>query len=270
MDRHLFLKYIDFITSFLKRNYVDKLISIILFGSLVNKEEKLTTSTDVDLLIITRDSCPSTDFQNIRQDLFNLEYRFFSHLSNHETLFVKCLQNATGMFCNFFICRFSDFKNRNFHRVFGVSSVMGTLLAPRNSVWLSLLQQHRVIWGENVFKEWKTIPNMTRGDLIRSLLMNWLLATGALLLCPFYTQMTKFSMEAMKWSLFTWKNSYHPKKTLTQTIARYIKRASIVERRALQCFMEFRKNKKISKHFCFLAFFFVILLHKSLVRRSYG
>lgn len=268
MSWRLFLEYLDSVTHFLERNYNNELVSIILFGSLVNKEEKLTTSTDVDLLIITRDSCPSTDFQSIKRSLFKLEKRFFSYLEDHESLFIKGLQNVTGMFCNFFICRFSDFKNRNFNRVFNVSSIMGTLLAPQNSVWFSLLRQHRIIWGESVFKTWKTSPTITKNDLIRSFLMNCLLATGALLFCPFHAQMAKFSMEAMKWSLFTWKNFYHPKKTLTQTIARYIKRASMVERQALQSFMKFRKNKKISKYFSFQACLFVFLLHKSLFRRS--
>ncbi|MHA2244493.1 MAG: hypothetical protein ACXADY_05950 [Candidatus Hodarchaeales archaeon] len=271
MDKHLYLEYLNSVTNFLERNYVDKLVSIILFGSLVNKEKTLIKATDVDLLVIMRDTCSSTDFKMLKRSLFKLESRLFSHLRGHESLFLKGLQNATGMFCNFFVCRLSDFKKRNFNLVFGVNSIMGTLLAPQNSVWLSLLRQHQIIWGENVFKEWKTPPSITKRDLIRSFLMNWLLATGALVLYPFYTQIAKFSMEAMKWSLFTWRNFHHqPISTLTQTITRFGEYASTMELRALRSFMEYRKNGKTGDYFTILAWIFIFQLHRSLFRHSYG
>ena len=269
MDKHLSLEYLNSVTNFLERNYVDKFVSIILFGSLVNKEKRLKKTTDVDILVIMRDSCSSTDFKKIKRSLSKLESRFFSQNRGHESLFLKGLQNATGMFCNFFVCRFSDFKKRNFIRVFGVNSIMGALLAPQNSVWLSILRQHRIIWGENVFKEWKTLPTITKSDLIRSFLMNWLLATGALLLYPFYSQIAKFSMEAMKWSLFTWMNFHHqPMSTLTQTFTRFGGYASTMELRALQSFMEYRKNGKTGNNFALLAWIFVFQLHRFLFNSS--
>ncbi|MFX0122761.1 MAG: hypothetical protein ACFFAE_03930 [Candidatus Hodarchaeota archaeon] len=268
MDRRLFFEYLNSVTTSLEKNYGDKLVSIILFGSLVNNNEKIMISTDVDLLVVIRDSCSLTDFKNIKQSLLKLENKFFFQTHDPDPAFIKGLQRATGMFINFFICRVSDFKQRKFSSVFDINIIMGNLLAPQNSVWLSLLRQHRIIWGENVFREWRTLPIMTKYDLIKSFIMNWLLATGALLLYPFSTQLTKFSMEAMKWSLFTWKNVHYPKETLIQIIARYIAGASKIERQALQCLMEFRKNKKSNKYFSFLAWIFVLLIHKSLFRRS--
>ena len=270
MDRHLFLEYLDKLTVFLENNYNKNLVSIILFGSLVNKKERMLNSTDVDLLVIVKDSCSLKDFKRIKGSIHTIERRYLSNLGAQESLFIKGLQNVTGMFSNFFLCRLSDFKNRHFIRVFSVNPIMGALLAPQNSVWLSLLMQHRIIWGQNVFKEWKTLPNLTKGDLLRSFLINWLLATGALFIYPYYHHIAKFSMESLKWSLFTWKNLHHPKKTLSQTIATYITRDSIVERQALRCFIEFRKNKKTSGYFSFLAWYFVLLIHYSLFHNSYG
>ena len=268
MNKHLSLVYLDTLTNFLKKKYYNELISIILFGSLVNSKEK--PSTDVDLIIITNDSCSSKDFQKIRRDLAIVEQVFFAKTRERElSFFSHGLQRATGMFMNFFLCRLSDFQKRNF-KVFNVNPFIATLLAPQNSVWLSLSNRHRIIWGENVFQHWKNLPSLTKGDLVRSFVMNWLLATGALVFYPVYSHIAKFSMEAMKWSLFTWQNLYHPKKTLSKTIAKYIEHGLVVERQALQCFLKFRKNKSASRHFVILAWIFVFLLHKSLFHRSYG
>ncbi|MFW9905296.1 MAG: hypothetical protein ACFFFH_13230 [Candidatus Thorarchaeota archaeon] len=246
------------------------MVSIVLFGSLVNRHERVTTSTDVDLLVIIRDSCTSRDFQKLKRNLIHLENSLLPNSITNESVFIRSLQSATGMFCNFFICRISDFKRRNFNEVFSVNSFMGTFLAPQNSVWLSLLHHHRIIWGKNVFKEWQTFPRMTQYDLLRSFLMNMLLSTGALFLFPFYSPITKFSMEAVKWSLFTWKNIHHPEKTLNQIVTIYYKDASTIERCVLNNFMKFRKKMKTSNDFSLLACIFVLMLHLSLFRRSHG
>ncbi len=265
MDRRLFLEYLSSVTTFLERNYGDKLVSIILFGSLVNRDERIKISTDADLLVIISDLCSLRDFQTIKRNLMHLESSMLPNMSTHESIFIKSLQSATGMFCNFFICRFSDFKKRNFNKVFSVNSVMGAFLAPQNSVWLSLLRQHRIIWGKNVFSKWETFPIVTKYDLLRSFLMNWLLATGALFLYPIYPQITKFSMEAMKWSLFTWKNIFPQSlSSLSQVVTRYADYASAMELRALHNFMEYRKHKKTGKFFALLAWIFVIQLHRSI------
>ena len=271
MNGQIFFKYLNMVTNYLERNYGDKLISIILFGSLIDEDERIIISSDVDLIIITNDSSSLNDFQTMKQSLFKLENNFLSHLRIRESAFIRGLQRATGMFCNFFICRVSDFKDRNFTKVFNINSIMGGFLAPQNSVWLSLLRQHRIIWGEDVFKEWKTLPRITRCDLIQSFLMNSLLAIGALFLFPFHSQIAKFSMEAMKWSLFTWRNfSNLSLLTLAQICTEFAEAASIMELRALHSFMEYRKNKTSGNYFALLALIFVFLIHRSLLRHSYG
>ena len=270
MDRSRFFEYLNSVTNFLKRDYENRLVSIILFGSLVNMDERITISTDADLLVILHDLCTTNDFQRIKQHLIQLENNLLPNISR-EPKFIKGLQNATGMFCNFFVCRFSDFKKRNFSRVFNVNSLMGGFLAPQNSVWLSLYRQHRVLWGEDVFQEWQTIPIISNYDLLRSFFMNWLLATGALFIFPIYSQIAKFSMEAMKWSLFTWKNTlFLSSLSLTQVVIRFKAQASSIEQRALYDFMEYRKNKRIGRFFPLFAWLFVILLHHSIFDSRVG
>ena len=270
MNRSLFFEYLDSVTNFLKRDYEDKLVSIILFGSLVNMDERIAISTDADLLVILHDSCTSNDFQRIKSRLIQLEFNLLPNV-NKESKFIRGLQIATGMFCNFFICRFSDFKKRNFSKVFSVNSFISAFLAPQNSVWLSLYRQHRVLCGKNVFQDWKTLPIISNYDIIRSFLMNWLLATGALFIFPFNPQMAKFSMEAMKWSLFTWKNTFFLTSiSLTQVVSIYLNQASGMEQRALHDFVEYRKYKRIGKFFPVLAWIFVFLLHQSIFDSRVG
>ncbi|MFX1539054.1 MAG: hypothetical protein ACFFDI_33150 [Promethearchaeota archaeon] len=273
MSTQLFHEYLKSVTDFLEKNYIDKVVSIVLFGSLVNEKKQFKFgSTDVDLLIILKDSCPTRDCQRIKQRLAGFETKYFSYLCESELSFFSLgLQRATGMFVNFFLCRFSDFKNRNI-KVFNVNPLMGRLLAPQDSLWLSLLRHHRIIWGKNVFQEWKTLPTLKTSDLIRSFLMNWILATGALFLYPFFPpQFAKFSMEAMKWSLFTWRNFYHQATgSLLRIITKFVKKASTTELRALRCFINYREDHTYNSRFPYLAWLFVFQLHRSLFRHYYG
>jgi predicted nucleotidyltransferase len=222
------------VISFLEKKYVNELVSIVLFGSMINLgEKKSIDSTDVDLLVIVKDNCSVTIFNKIKQSLPAIEGVFFSRYRKDEISLFKGFQSATGMFVNVFVCRYSDFRERKF-RVFNVNRIMGKL-APQNSVWWSIQNQHKIIWGENVFRHWETFPLLTLGDLIRSFLMNWLLATGALFFFPFYSQSVKFSMEAMKWSLFTWRNYYQFSLfTPNQIIEEFGKQASILELKEFQ------------------------------------
>ena len=91
MDRSLFSKYLNSVTNFLKRDYEDKLVSIILFGSLVNSDERITISTDADLLVILHDSCTSDDFLRIRRYLIQLERNSLPSIAD-ESNFIRSLQ----------------------------------------------------------------------------------------------------------------------------------------------------------------------------------
>jgi hypothetical protein len=72
-------------------------------------------------------------------------------------------------------------------------------------------------------------------------------------------------MEAMKWSLFTWRNYYQFSLfTPNQIIEEFGKQASILELQALSGFIEYRKKRSFKNHFPLLALIFVILIHWSL------
>jgi predicted nucleotidyltransferase len=267
MNEELFQRYINSIKTEVDKS-PDKILSVILFGSTVKKRNKHSHSTDVDLLVIISDSCSTEEFKKIKYRLLRIEGNFFSHFREKEiSFFSKGLQNATGMFTNIFISRFADFKERKFHRVFDINPIIGSILAPKNSVWISLLKQHRILIGQNPFLAWKTTPMVSLSDIYKSFVMNWLLALGSLAFFPIYAKIAKFSMEAMKWSLFTWTNYYRfPMMSHKQIVARFLTNSSILERRALQQFFLFREGEKTSKFFPILSLLFVYKLHLSLVK----
>lgn len=268
MNDELFQRYINSIKTEVDKS-PDKILSVILFGSMVKQRNKYSHSTDVDLLVIISDSCSSEEFKKIEFELLRIESKFFSQFKEKEiSFFSKGLQNATGMFTNIFISRFTDFKERKFHRVFKVNPIIGSILAPKNSVWISLLKQHRILHGQNPFLAWKTAPRISLSDIYKSFVMNWLLALGSLVFFPIYGKTAKFSMEAMKWSLFTWSNYNRlPMMSHKQIVARFIAKSSTLERRALQEFFLFREGEKISRFFPILSWLFVYKLHLSLFKR---
>ncbi|MFX0086628.1 MAG: hypothetical protein ACFFAU_13235 [Candidatus Hodarchaeota archaeon] len=267
MSKDLFHRYINSVKTELDRSK-SEIISVILFGSLVNEPSKQSSSTDVDLLVIVSDSCSKFDFKQIKQSLLKLENRFFYRFRKKESAFFSTgLQRATGMFINIFTCRFSDFKKRKFNRVFNVNPIVGTLLAPQNSVWISLFKKHKIIYGRNVFQNWKTVPKISSSDLIKSFIMNSLLALGALVFFPIHKQVIKFSMEAMKWSLFTWSNFNNlPVMPLEQIIVLFIRDSSLIENRAIHDFMLYREKKSVKNYLPVLSLLFVLKMHVSIFR----
>ena len=77
MNNELFQRYIDSIKTEADKS-PDKILSVILFGSMVKKRNKYSHSTDVDLLVIISDSCSSEEFKKIKYELLRIESKFFS------------------------------------------------------------------------------------------------------------------------------------------------------------------------------------------------
>lgn len=266
MNKELFRDYISKVRTFLEKNYSNHLVSIVLFGSTVSNDKTGSPSTDVDLMVILKDECPKNVLKEIRQNLFLFEKRFITFNQELISPFFKGLQTATGMFVNFFICKYSDFKGRSF-KVFSINPIMG-VLAPKNSVWWSIFRQHEIIWGQDVFLEWDSMPQMTKVDVIQSLIMNWLLSLSSLLFYPFYPKIAKFSMESIKWSLFTWRNYKNlPIYSPNQITRYYSSQASVFEQRVLGEFVKYRVQKQISRFFPLMALFFVLSVHFNLLNQ---
>ena len=261
------MEYLHAVKTYLVRNYNSEIISIILFGSMVDTQDNPTDSTDVDLLVVVKDTCPVPVYEKIFRELLAVEAHYMPTKNSFIDLFRKGLQNATGMFINLFFCRHSDFTSKNFTNVFGVNPVMAFLLAPKTSVWISLKQRHTIIWGEDVFVESKKNIKIQLSDILRSLVMNELLSLGAISLSFINRSMTHFAMESVKWSLFTWKNySSLPKASLSSICNRYAQNTSPSEKRLLSAFLMFRKTRKSNNYLLLFAPLFIFRLHRKLIQ----
>ncbi len=260
--------YLRAVKTYLTRYYRSELVSIILFGSLVDSQDNHGQSTDVDLLIIVKDTCPIPLFNKIYRDLLGIEAYYVPLKNSFSNRFRKGLQYATGMFINLFFCSYSDFKDFNFTSVFGVNPVMAFLFAPKSSVWISLIQRHRIIWGQDVFKKSEVDFSLQVSDIIRSFGMNSLLSLGAISLSFLMRSMTQYAMEAVKWSLFTWKNCLNLPNTSLLTICReYARKASYYDKLLLSAFVSYRQTKNPNNYLLLLAPLFIFNLHRKLIRQ---
>jgi hypothetical protein len=260
MKRAITRRYIESVSDYLEIHHNHDLIAMILFGSVVisNKNHR---STDVDLLIVMHDRCSDRQLTLIKQSIFKIERTLLTDQAYDPTV-IRGLQTSTGMFTNCFVCRLTDFKYRKFSKVFSVNQILSALLAPKNSVWMSLMRQHKIVRGRNVFTEWLELPTLRFREITQSFLMTWLLATGALALSLLHSRFTKFSMEAIKWSLFTWRN-YHCHEWFTpfQIVKAYEKQDVCIGE-----FLKFRSNIAVHPLFPFWAWVFVQRLHFRLFR----
>lgn len=260
-------EYLNTVKSYLERHYDSEVVSIILFGSLVDNLNEVTDSTDVDLLVVIKDTCSGPLFDKIYRELLSIEAHYISTKDSFLELFRKGLQRATGMFVNLFYCRYSDITQKNFTKVFGVNPLMAFLFAPKTSVWISLKHLHSVIWGEDVFARNSKILSIQFSDILRSLTMNLLLSVGAISLSFITRSMTHFAMESVKWSLFTWKNSEKLSITsLLMLCRRYAQNASFSEKRLLSAFLMFRKTRMSNNYLLLFAPMFIFGLHRKLIQ----
>ena len=197
------LNFLQTIKYFLLDNYKTDITSIILFGSLTNKINQKENATDIDLLVVINDSCTFSNFKRIKRQIHSIQEVFWPTKKVFFDLFIKSLQTATGMFVNTFICYHSDLIERRFSKVFGVNPIVAQILAPKSSVWISLKNQYRVIWGEDVISKWSSCVHVSQSDVLRSFLLNICLSLCSLILGTIKPEMYLYSMESIKWSLFT-------------------------------------------------------------------
>jgi len=113
-----------------------------------------------------------------------------------------------------FICRESDFISWNFPNIFGSNKILSRLLAPKRAVLYTILNNYKILYGEDPFRELRVSKNLLKSsisDILKSFVMNFLLAMGALFIAPLYRKAYQYSMEAIKWSLLAY--SYATNKT---------------------------------------------------------
>ena len=168
--------------------------SILLFGSYARGE--FTKNSDVDVLIIIRD-----EFYEQQSRLFfrKLEQLFLATEQKHKLLMERknpvsgllmSVEKSTGMFVSHFVCKESDWKSQQFHKIFHVNRLMAMLLSPGDIVLNNMRSSYIPIYNEMPDANFKN--EITIGQVVKSLFMNFLLAIGGVIVFPFWKSMIIF------------------------------------------------------------------------------
>ncbi|MCD6484666.1 MAG: nucleotidyltransferase domain-containing protein [Candidatus Odinarchaeota archaeon] len=201
-------RYIKEILNYINTQFPGKLVSLILFGSSVNGIP--TKISDVDLLIVLNDKVTKREMQRIRLRVEKLavKYRFWSYPQSLFERILRGVKLSTGMFVPFFVTREKDLLSGKFTRIFNVNRVLAFFLSPKSTVLKSIQNNYRVLWGKDVIKSMK-IGTQSKIDLPKGLFLNLLQSIAAFFMSPFVEEATKYSLEALKWALYTLRPHLH-------------------------------------------------------------
>jgi predicted nucleotidyltransferase len=178
-----------------------EIVSVIVFGSFA--KGGFSASSDVDLILVVSNDCSPRIMHELNDVLEGQAIRFGLSRTRKSLggKILSALLTQTGIFVSHFVTRESDLLRLDFSRIFGTNRILASMIAPENIVLAGLLSHAKTIFGENLLPIRKPIQ-VGSGQLARSMIMNLLLATGALLVSPFTDRATELSLEATKWSLF--------------------------------------------------------------------
>jgi len=185
----------------LLENYLqDRLISIIIFGSLV--KGYATEVSDADILIVLSDECTKKEIGYLHQliNAYEVKYNYLIPPKGFISRVLYSIDKSTGMFISHFISNKKDFLKGNFAKTFQVNKLMAKVLAPNQIVYGSVLCRAKILYGDNLIKEAK-IPNVPMTQLLKSILMNMVTSLFTLLIFPLTKRATLYEMETAKWSL---------------------------------------------------------------------
>lgn len=259
-------EYIREIIQALERKFPGQIASVVLFGSQARQEA--TKSSDVDLIVILEDNIPKKTLKKLLGHLQWLETRFGYRKSPQGGLvarFIASVETGTGMFTSF-ACRRSEFLQGDFARIFHINRILAWI-APQKVVLESIRVQGITVYGENLNSKLPPL-RITVGQLMKSFLINLLLGAGTLFLAPFSRdsegEITRQSMEATKWSLFS---SYFWLFNETVTINEMVRFALVKLRKGFlrRHFLEFlalRNMKGRNKRFVMRTPVVVFLIHR--------
>ena len=234
---------------------INKILSIIMFGSKAAKNEESTPISDCDLLIIFKDRVSNRHIKEIEKYFITLEIKHnFNESclnSNIAKKVLQVIQQTTGMFISHFLTKKKYWDHAIFHKIFRVNKVICKLLAPKKIVILSVIDNSIILHGEDLRDIVKQRVQIPPFDMIKSLLMNLVISIFSILIIPFKSlNSIKYQLEAVKWSLrasnyYSFEDSDCYKNiirrfTIFEKSSRYKRRAIVFYSR----FLNLRKNPR--------------------------
>ncbi len=188
--------------------------ALFLFGSLSHAWDKANCvdgTSDVDLLVIVADDVAS-QARKALPELNALQQLLANNVSKRRGIIssiLRVVESQTGMHESIFLSRERDFKDVRFARIFKTNRLLSWLLAPTSIVFGSALcHMTRVHGNGDIEGSVRSMQSTIRHekhllpDLMRSLLMNAVLAMGSAVLLPLTKRATRYAVEATKWSMY--------------------------------------------------------------------
>jgi len=206
--------YIKRVIKILEKYIPSTSYALFLFGSLSHARDEANCvdgTSDVDLLVIVKDDIADRARAAL-PELYALQHLLANNVTARHGIvptILDVVERQTGMHESIFLSRERDFKDARFASIFKTNKVLSWLLAPTSIVFGSALCHMTLVHGngttENSVRAMQS--TMCHGkfmilDLVRSLLMNVVLALGAVVLLPLTSNATRYAVEAMKWSMY--------------------------------------------------------------------
>ena len=181
----------------------ERLVSVILFGSVI-KGGVTKAVSDFDMILIVDDSVTASQIRRLEATVSSIGnmHEIVGSSSKEFEGIPMFIMRESGMFMSCFICRETDFISGNFSKTFGANPLLVRLIVPSGIVFRSALGGSRTIYGKDLTSRME-MPPLSSLDIIRSLVMNELLALVSLFYHLFTENATKIAMEASKWSIYT-------------------------------------------------------------------
>lgn len=192
--------YLQNVTLFLEKYLKDRLISIIIFGSLVKGYS--TEVSDADILIIVSDDCTNKEINYLHRLImaYEIKHQYLIPPKGIISRILYSVDKSTGMFISHFITRKKDFLEGDFAKTFQVNKLLAKVLAPNEIVYGSVVCRAKVLYGQDIIKKAK-FPNVPMTQLLKSILMNIVTSLFTLFIYPLTKRATLYEMETAKWSL---------------------------------------------------------------------
>jgi len=248
---------------------INKILSIILFGSQRAQSREATEVSDCDLLIIFKDRVSNHHIKEIEKYFLALEikhnFREFEKKITKKILGV--IQQTTGIFVSHFLTKKKYWEEANFHKIFRVNTVFSAVFAPRNLVLGNVLINSSILYGDDLRD--KIRPKIKIGilEMVRSTVMNLMISFFSLVI-SFLKNLnpTKYQLEAIKWAL---KSSnyycYRDSETLSVVTDRFIsfekKRSQEKANRFFSEFLQLRKHPRNNMNFMLRCPYRILKIH---------
>ena len=202
-------KYINSVLKVIKHEYNDDILAIGVFGSI--SRGTADEFSDVDLLIIYKDEVPIEKRNIIYGKLLYLEniYDFRKSRNSFHDAFLYALMQTTGTFKSIFFTTRQAWITQNFIKIFQVNFI-ARLFVHQTSILSTVLHDLKWIWINKIlnydhtfFIKKENVHVIINTEMIRAFIVTLSLSLGALFITPLFKESTKFSVEAMKWSLLS-------------------------------------------------------------------